>query len=55
MQLNGNIKMMETSLNEGNACYYLPIGDATVDMNALVGESIELTFNQIINCANCGK
>jgi len=55
MQLNGNIKMMETSLNEGNACYYLPIGDATVDMNALVGERIELTFNQIINCANCGK
>ena len=55
MQLTGNIKMMGTSLVDGNANYHLPLGDSNIDMNALVGKHIELTFNQIIICSNCGK
>ena len=54
MQLSGHIKMMETSLEDGAAKYRLPIGESLIDMNALVGKHIELKYNDIIHCANCG-
>ena len=55
MQLNGNIAPMETSLAEGMAHYKLSFDDQMVDMNSLVGQHIELTFNETIRCANCGR
>ena len=55
MQLNGNIAPMETSLAEGMAHYKLSFDDQLVDMNSLVGQHIELTFNETIQCANCGR
>ena len=55
MQLAGPIRMMQTSLTDGEAKYSLPIGSETVDMNALVGRQIELSFQQEITCSNCGK
>ena len=55
MQLAGPINMMQTSLADGEAKYSLPIGSDTVDMNALVGRHIELSFQQEITCSNCGK
>ena len=55
MQLSGHIKMMDTSLQKGLAHYRLPIGESSVDMNALIGKHIELSYNELINCANCGK
>ena len=48
MQLAGPIGMMKTSLADGEAKYSLPIGSETVDMNALVGRQIELSFQQEI-------
>ena len=54
MQLSGHIKMMKTSLEKGGANYSLPVGEDLIDMNALVGKHIELTYNNVILCANCG-
>ena len=44
MQLSGQIKMMKTSLIEGQANYDLSIGSDTVNMNALVGKKLRLIF-----------
>jgi len=55
MQLSGPIKMMETSLVNGEANYSLSIGNETIDMNALVGKNIALSFKGEITCSNCGN
>jgi len=52
MQLNGHVNKMQASLEEGMAHYKLPFDDQQVDMNSLVGQHIELTFNKTIQCAN---
>ena len=46
--------MMGTSLEGGSAKYSLPIGENLIDMNAFVGKHIELKYNDVILCANCG-
>ncbi|MDG2394953.1 DUF2797 domain-containing protein [Candidatus Thioglobus sp.] len=46
---------MHTHLNRGVAQYQLPIGDKLLNMNDLVGETISLSFNQVIHCRNCGR
>ena len=46
---------MQTSLTGSLAQYYLLFDDKRVDMNLLVGSSIELSFNKTIQCANCGR
>ncbi len=35
--------------------YSLPIGDQSVDMNALIGKPIKLAHSGNINCINCGR
>ena len=55
MQLSGQIKMMKTSLIEGQAIYNLSIGSDTVNMNTLVGKKIEINFQGKISCSNCGN
>ncbi|MFV2056004.1 MAG: DUF2797 domain-containing protein [Thiohalomonadales bacterium] len=35
--------------------YQLPMDDALVDMNALLGQSITLTYAGQINCIHCGR
>lgn len=46
---------MEVSLLGDAAQYKLALDDQIVDMTALVGQQIELTFNQVIQCSNCGR
>ena len=55
MQLNGHIDKMQASLSGGLAQYHLLFDDKQVDMNSLVGSPIELSFNKIIQCANCRR
>ena len=43
---------MHTSLEEGIAHYKLSLDDQRVDMDLLVGQHIELTYNKTIQCAN---
>ena len=47
--------MMKTSLVNGEANYSLSIGNETIDMNALVGKNIALSFKGEITCSNCGN
>ncbi len=46
---------MQTSLSGSLAQYHLLFDDKRVDMNSLVGSPIELSFNKIIQCANCRR
>ena len=55
MQLSGHIKAMETALLDGEAQYQLPIGEQQLDMNALIGQRIELEYKNVRNCDNCGN
>ena len=55
MQVAGQIKMMKTSLVEGEANYSLSIGNEVIDMNSLVGGPIKLNFKGDISCSNCGN
>lgn len=50
----GFIQKMQTTLKDGGASYQLPIGDEMVEMNALIGQQITLSFNGEIHCSNCG-
>jgi len=54
MQLNGPIKMMQTSLTHEEVKYSLAIGDGSIVMNSLLGKKIELRFKGNITCSNCG-
>jgi hypothetical protein len=56
MKHTGNIKKMAGILNaDGSVTYGLPIGDATLQMNPLIGQAIRLTHQQTINCIACGR
>ncbi len=46
---------MQTSLAGSLAQYHLLFDDKRADMNSLVGSPIELSFNKIIQCANCRR
>ncbi len=54
-QFSGVIKKMHTNLDRGVVQYQLPIGDEWLDMNALVGSKISLSFTGEVYCVNCGK
>ena len=57
MQISGNIKKMQSSINEENSSvqYRLPIGGQALPMNELVGQNLAITFEGQINCINCGR
>ena len=55
MKITGNIVKMKTFLEDGEARYELPVGDESVPMNDLVGESLQLTYEDEINCIACGR
>ncbi|MEM7763088.1 MAG: DUF2797 domain-containing protein [Pseudomonadota bacterium] len=50
----GNIRKMRSTLNDV-VHYELPLGDAQVDMNGLIGTTIHMRFDGQINCINCGR
>lgn len=50
----GNIRKMQTRL-EPKVAYQLPIGDAVLDMNALLDQQIEIHFEGQINCVHCDR
>ena len=54
MQYEGNIYKMKTGLATP-VKYTLPIGDSEIDMNALIGKKIKMSFSGQINCIACGK
>ena len=54
MQYSGIIQKMTAQLTEV-VQYHLPIGDKQIAINELIGQSISLEFNNIINCIACGR
>lgn len=54
MQLEGNIHKMRTEL-AAPVKYTLPIGEQQLEMNAIIGKEIKMSFTGQINCISCGK
>ncbi|OUR97464.1 hypothetical protein A9Q84_08975 [Halobacteriovorax marinus] len=52
--MSGNILKMKSAL-EVPVQYHLPIGDELLDMNALIGKKIKLSFDGRINCISTGE
>jgi hypothetical protein len=55
MKKQGLIQKMHTKLISEKVHYTLPIGNELIEMNALIGKQITLTFNEKIICSNCGN
>ena len=51
---SGNIRKMRSSLDE-RVSYQLPMSDLSVDVNALIGQPVRMTFDGQINCTECGR
>ncbi|MGS2719832.1 DUF2797 domain-containing protein [Paraglaciecola aestuariivivens] len=50
----GNIRKMRVSTNQDNlAQYQLPVGDSSINMNALIGENIQVKYAGEIHCVHC--
>ncbi|MEM6580969.1 MAG: DUF2797 domain-containing protein [Pseudomonadota bacterium] len=49
----GNLRKMQTTL-DSPVRYHLAFDDDLVDMNALIGQSLHLSFAGQINCIECG-
>lgn len=51
---HGTVRKMHASVNEDNqAQYQLPIGDNKLDMNALIGQQVNVSHNGEIYCVHC--
>lgn len=50
----GNIAKMRTVYNRP-VDYYLPVGEAEIAMNPLIGRKISIHHSGVINCIHCGK
>ena len=50
----GNIKKMVVQ-HDSPVIYRLPMGDAMVEMNPLIGKRLHLHHDGVINCINCGR
>ena len=54
----GNLKKMQNQLGVDKAdevTYHLPIGDQLIPLNSLIGQSISMTYDGLINCTYCGR
>ena len=54
MQTEGNILKMRTE-GISPVQYFLPVGDAEIHLNQLLGKQVSLQFTGQINCISCGK
>lgn len=53
MNVSGNLIKMRTELNNP-VSYFLTLGQKEIFMNELIGKSITLEHNGVINCIHCG-
>ncbi|WOJ94375.1 DUF2797 domain-containing protein [Congregibacter variabilis] len=51
----GGIRKMRSELSNGRVKYALPMGDGSVPLNDLLGQSISLSFLGAIHCINCAR
>ena len=53
--LSGGLRKMRADLDGGLAQYALPVGDAHLPLNALLGQQLSLVYSGAIHCINCGR
>jgi hypothetical protein len=51
----GGLRKMRTNLRNGVAHYELPLGEAAVPLNPLLGKSLTLEYLGAIHCVHCGR
>jgi len=51
---SGRIEKLVSSL-QSPVKYALPVDDVEIDMNALLGKTVQLKFEGVINCINCNR
>lgn len=51
----GNLRKMTAELDGKTPLYSLPVGEASVPMNPLLGQQLELVYNGAINCIHCNR
>ncbi len=51
---SGNLRKMRSELHD-TVTYKLPMSDDLVDMNALIGKPLKLSFDGQINCIECDR
>ena len=54
MKITGNIRKMKVTLTSP-VTYQLPLGDQLIDMNPLLGQSVQLHYDGEIHCIHCGR
>lgn len=52
--IEGNLRKMQTTY-ASPIQYQLALGEEKVDMTALVGTKVKLSYTGLINCVNCGR
>lgn len=50
----GGVRKMKTTLT-GPVTYALPLGEAQVEMNPLLGQQLQLQFDGVIHCVACNR
>lgn len=53
--LKGTLKKMRAVLANNHVEYALPIGEHSLALNALIGQTIKITHTGTITCSHCGK
>lgn len=54
MEITGNLRKLTPTLAEP-VQYSLPVGDEDIPLNALIGQTVSLTYLDEINCVHCGR
>ena len=54
MLVSGNLRKMVTELS-GDVKYQLPLDEARIDLNALLGTRVAFEFGGVINCVHCDR
>lgn len=54
MIVSGNLTKMKSDYSEGVVRYRLPLGNADIDMNDIIGKEVRFTYLNKINCVVCG-
>jgi hypothetical protein len=52
--ISGPLRKMRTELNS-TVAYRLPVGDAEIYLNDLIGTRVRLQFQGVITCVHCGR
>ena len=53
--VSGNLRKMRSELADGKPQYFLPLDDAEIPMNALLGHRFSVSYEGVINCVHCGR